>query len=66
MAKKRIARIITNDDIGVEMRRVYREVRRHDIEMDYAKGLIHILNMIVSVNRDTDIEKRLEALEDQV
>ena len=66
MAKKRIAPIDTNEDLGLEMRRVYRQVRRNEIDMNYAKGLIHILNMIVSVNRDTDIEQRLESVEQEL
>ena len=66
MAKKRIAPIGSNEELGLEMRRVYRQVRRNEIEMSYAKGLIHILNMIVSVNRDTDIEQRLESVEQEL
>ena len=66
MAKKRLSKITTSEEIGLEMRRVYRQVRRDEIDMNYAKGLIHILNTIVSVIRDTDFEKRLEALEEQI
>ena len=61
--KKRIAKLDTCEQLGLEMRRVYRQARREDIDINLAKSLIYILNTIVSVNRDTDIEARLEQVE---
>jgi hypothetical protein len=64
MAKKRIGKLATCEDIGLEMRRIYRQARREELDVNIAKSLIYILSMIVAVRRDTDIEERLEALED--
>lgn len=66
MTKKRIGKIATCEELGLEMRRVYRQARRNDIEIGYAKSLIYILSQLVAVNRDTDIEKRIEQLEEQL
>ena len=66
MTKKRIGKIATCEQLGLEMRRVYRQARRNDIEIGYAKSLIYILSQIVAVNRDTDIEQRLESLEQEL
>jgi len=63
MAKLHIKSIATIDDIGVEMRRIYRLVRRDDITDSKAKTLIHVLNTIVSVTRDTNLEQRMDAFE---
>jgi len=48
------------------MRRVYRLVRREEIDMVRGKGLIYILGQMVSVTRDSDLEKRIEELEVQL
>ena len=48
------------------MRRVYRLVRREEMDMVRGKGLIYILAQIVSVTRDSDLEKRIEELEAQL
>jgi len=66
MTKKRIGKISTCEQLGLEMRRVYRQARRNDLEIGYAKSLIYILSQIVAVNRDTDIEQRLESLEQEL
>ena len=63
MTKRRIGKLTTCEDLGLEMRRVYRQARRNDIEIGYAKSLIYILSQIVAVRRDTDIEQRIESLE---
>ena len=63
MTKRRIGKLTTCEDLGLEMRRIYRQARRNDIEIGYAKSLIYILSQIVAVRRDTDIEQRIESLE---
>ena len=63
MTKRRIGKLTTCEDLGLEMRRIYRQARRNDLEIGYAKSLIYILSQIVAVRRDTDIEKRIESLE---
>ena len=63
MAKKRIEKIDTIDNIGLEMRRIYRLVKRKEVDDSHAKTLIHILNMIVNVTRDTNLEQRMDAFE---
>jgi hypothetical protein len=64
MTKKRIGKLNNCENVGLEMQRVYRQLRRNEIEAGYAKSLIYILSQIVIVHRDTDIEKRLQAIED--
>ena len=63
MTKRRIGKLTTCEDLGLEMRRIYRQARRNDLEIGYAKSLIYILSQIVAVRRDTDIEQRIESLE---
>ncbi len=60
---RRIRRLDTNKNIGFEMRAVYRQVRRGEIMDAHGKTLIYILNTIIATNRETDLEKRIEALE---
>jgi hypothetical protein len=45
------------------MRKVYRQARRHEIEVQEAARLVNILNLIVGCIRQGDLEKRLETLE---
>ncbi|MGV7235780.1 MAG: hypothetical protein ACQ9ET_05910 [Nitrosomonadaceae bacterium] len=66
MANIRVKSLTTIDDLGTEMRRVYRLVRREEMDMVRGKGLIYILGQIVSVTRDSDLEKRIEELEAQL
>jgi len=66
MANIRVKSLTTIDDLGTEMRRVYRLVRREEMDMVRGKGLIYILGQIVSVTRDSDLEKRIEELEVQL
>lgn len=63
MTKRRTGKLTTCEDLGLEMRHIYRQARRNDIEIGYAKSLIYILSQIVAVRRDTDIEQRIESLE---
>ena len=66
MANIRVKSLTTIDDLGTEMRRVYRLVRREEMDMVRGKGLIYILGQIVSVTRDSDLEKRIEELAAQL
>ena len=66
MANIRVKSLTAIDDLGTEMRRVYRLVRREEMDMVRGKGLIYILGQIVSVTRDSDLEKRIEELEAQL
>ena len=66
MANIRVKSLTTIDDLGTEMRHVYRLVRREEMDMVRGKGLIYILGQIVSVTRDSDLEKRIEELEAQL
>ena len=66
MANIRVKSLTSIDDLGTEMRRVYRQVRREEMDMVRGKGLIYILGQIVSVTRDSDLEKRIEELEAQL
>jgi hypothetical protein len=64
MPKRRIGKLNNCENVGLEMQRVYRQLRRNEIEASYAKSLIYILSQIVTVHRDTDIEQRVQAIEE--
>ena len=62
----RIAKISTVDGCAHEMQKLYRRARREEMDLDRAKSLIYILKQISSLIMDSDIERRLEALEERV
>jgi hypothetical protein len=64
--KKRIGPLNSAENISHEMQKVYRQLRRNELDASYAKSLIWVLSQIVQVHRDSDIEKRLEAVEEHL
>ena len=67
MSKRaRIAKISTIDGCSLEMQKLYRFARREEMSLDRAKSLVHILKQISSLIMDSDLEKRIEAIEEQI
>ena len=66
MTKKAAIRISRLDSLGgvcSELARVYREARRGEMEMSEAKALTYVLREIRCALEASDIERRIEALE---
>ena len=59
----RIARLRTLDDVRVELARIYREARAKKLDLTDAKGLAYLLSVLTGLVKDTDIERRIAALE---
>jgi hypothetical protein len=59
----RVVRLKTLDDVRVEMARLYREARVGDMDASKAGKLAYLLTQIAALVRDTDLERRLTALE---
>ena len=66
MPRTNVKSLKTLDDLGLEMRRIYRAVKDEKMDMPRGKGLIYILGQIVVVTRESDLEKRVEELEEQL
>ena len=63
MTGRRIGKLLTIAQVCEEYRRVYREARNSQIDMKRAKGLAWMLKELSFMIRTTDLEQRLEALE---
>ncbi len=53
----------TADDVRLEMGKVYRDMRRGDIDMGDGTKLVYVLGQIGKVIELVEIEKRIELLE---
>ena len=62
--KLRIGRLDTVGGVVVELGRVYRLARRNEMEMTDAKALTYVLREIRCALEASDIERRIEALEE--
>lgn len=66
MAKRiRIDKLGTVEGVSLEYQRVYRMARRGQMDVTIASKLAHMLKNLASIHTDHDLEKRIEALEDQ-
>ena len=63
MARARIGKLQTAEEIAVEYRRIYRKARQGDMDMQTAKGLAWMLKQLSGIISEGEIEKRLEILE---
>ena len=59
----RITRLKTLDDVRVELAKIYREARANKLDLTDAKGLAYLLSVLTGLVKDTDIERRIDALE---
>ncbi|MEO9163481.1 MAG: hypothetical protein ABI349_13960 [Casimicrobiaceae bacterium] len=59
----RITRLKTLDDVRVELAKIYREARARKLDLTDAKGLAYLLSVLTGLVKDTDIERRITALE---
>ena len=64
-AKVRIGRLDTVGGVVTELGRIYRLARRSELDMADAKALTYILREIRCALEASDIERRLEALEEK-
>ena len=67
MAKRiRIDKLNTIEGVSLEYQRIYRAARRGTIEIGVASKLAHMLKNLASIHTDHDLERRIEALEEQL
>jgi hypothetical protein len=59
----RISRLKSLDDVRVELAKVYREARASKLPLDQAKGLAYLLSLMPAMIKDSDLERRVNALE---
>jgi len=62
-APQRVTRLKTLDDVRLELSNVYREARRKKLPMHDAKGLAYLLQGLSAVMKDTELERRIGAIE---
>jgi hypothetical protein len=62
----RVAKISTVNGCSIELARIYRKARRGEMDLSDAKGFAWILKTLSSMISDSDLERRLAALEDQL
>lgn len=63
MSGKRIGKLDTIEDIAIEYRRIYRLCRNDKMSLADGKGYAWLLKQLCGIISDSEIEKRLEALE---
>jgi hypothetical protein len=59
----RVGRLKTLEDVRAEMGKVYRAARRGELDVSTAGKLGYLLSQLAALVKDTDIEKRIAALE---
>jgi hypothetical protein len=59
----RVSRLANLDDVRGELSRIYREARTRKLDLNEAKGLAYLLQVLSALVKDTDIERRIAALE---
>ena len=62
---KRIGKLDSIESITIEFRRIYRKARNNEMELADAKSFCWMLRTLSGMLTETDIEKRLEALENE-
>lgn len=60
---RKVGRLNTVNEVRREMARVYREARQGEIKITDGSKFVYMLQVIGQTIRDTDLEKRIEALE---
>ncbi len=58
-----VRRLKTAEDVRVALAKLYRDLERDEVDPKKGRVLVYVLATLSSVIRDSDIEKRLEALE---
>ena len=62
----RVAKLETTTDICNELRRIYRQTRRSELDLKEARTLVWILKVLTETLRDSAVEERITALETRV
>lgn len=62
--KIRVGKLQTIDNLEVELRRVYRHTRKGVVKTEDGWRLAKILQMMVQIKRETDLEERIQKLEE--
>ncbi len=62
-AKVRIGRLDTVGGVKTEIARVYRQVRRGELDATEGTRLVYILRVLLTAIETTDVEQRLDVLE---
>lgn len=60
---QRVSRLKTLDDVRVELGKIYREARTEKLPLDQAKGLAYLLQVMSGLIKETELERRVSALE---
>ena len=63
MARARIGKLPTAEEIADEYRRINRKARQGDMDIQTEKGLAWMLKQLSGIIAESEIEKRLEILE---
>lgn len=63
--KERRIDLVKLSHVRDEMSRVYREMRRGDVETQDGTRLVYVLTQIAKVIEVSELEQRIEALEDK-
>lgn len=58
-----VRRLKTAEDVRVALAKLYRDLERDEVDVQKGRALVYVLATLSNVIRDSDIEKRLEALE---
>lgn len=58
-----VRRLKTAEDVRVALAKIYRGLESDQIEVGKGRALVYVLATLSSVIRDSDIERRLDALE---
>lgn len=58
-----VKRLKTANDVRIELGRLYRAIEADQVEPTKARVLVYTLTTLGNLIRDTDLERRLEALE---
>ena len=59
----KVSHLTTIKHLSAEMRTIYRQTRKGDIELDFGKGLFFMLKIMVETQKVSDLETRLDELE---
>ena len=67
MAKRiRIDKLGTVEGVSLEYQRVYRAARRGTIDISVASKLAYMLKNLASIHTDHELERRIEAIDEQI
>jgi hypothetical protein len=59
----RVSRLRRLDDVRAELARVYRQARADQLPVEKAKAFAYLLQVLSGLLKDTELERRIAALE---